>query len=304
VLHLFQLATSFSYFGESLALGSALAWAFAVIFFRISGKTVHPLGLNLYRNILACILVVLTMLVFGMPILAKIPVRTYGLMLLSGVLGITLSDTLFFASLNRLGAGLSAIVDCLYSPSIIALSFLFLGERMSAIQLLGVAFIISAVLSISQKKHEASIPHRDFYLGIMLGILAMFTMAVGIVMIKPLLKEVPLLWALLMRLLGAIFSLGIILLFHPRRRLLLSPLLSLQNWKSMVPGSILGSYIGLTFWMAGMKYTFASIAAALSQLSTIFIFILGSIFLKEKVTPRRIAAIILAFVGAFLASLR
>lgn len=304
MLHLFQLATSFSYFGESLALGSALAWAFAVIFFRISGKTVHPLGLNLYRNILACILVVLTMLVFGMPILAKIPVRTYGLMLLSGVLGITLSDTLFFASLNRLGAGLSAIVDCLYSPSIIALSFLFLGERMSAIQLLGVAFIISAVLSISQKKHEASIPHRDFYLGIMLGILAMFTMAVGIVMIKPLLKEVPLLWALLMRLLGAIFSLGIILLFHPRRRLLLSPLLSLQNWKSMVPGSILGSYIGLTFWMAGMKYTFASIAAALSQLSTIFIFILGSIFLKEKVTPRRIAAIILAFVGAFLASLR
>lgn len=302
MLHLFESTKSFSYFGESLALGSALAWAFAVIFFRISGKTVHPLSLNLFRNILACILVVLTMLVLGKPILAKIPVKNYGFMLLSGVLGITLSDTLFFASLNRLGAGLVAIVDCFYSPSIIVLSLLFLGERMSALQLVGVALIISAVLSISQKKHEASIPHRDFYLGIVLGILAMFTMAVGIVMIKPLLKEVPLLWALLMRLLGAILSLVIILLFHPRCRLLLSPLLSLQNWKSMVPGSILGSYFGLILWMAGMKYTFASIVAALSQLSAIFIFILAFIFLEEKVTPWRIAAIILAFVGAFLAS--
>ena len=304
MLHLFESAKSFPYFGESLALGSAVVWAFAVILFRISGKTVHPLSLNLFRNILACILVVLTMLVFSKPILAEIPVKAYGFMLLSGVLGITLSDTLFFASLNRLGAGLSAVVDCLYSPSIITLSFLFLGERMSALQLVGVGLIISAVLSISQKKHEAYIPPRDLYLGVVLGILAMFTMAVGIVMIKPLLKEVPLFWALFMRLLGAIFSLGIILLFHPRRRLLLSPLLSLQNWKSMIPGSILGSYIGLTFWMAGMKYTFASIAAALSQLSTIFIFILGSIFLEEKVTPWRIAAIILAFVGAFLASIR
>jgi Integral membrane protein DUF6. len=51
-----------------------------------------------------------------------------------------------------------------------------------------------------------------------------------------------------------------------------------------------------------MKYAFASIAAALNQLSTIFIFILASIFLKEKATLWRILAVALAFLGAFLAT--
>jgi len=70
----------------------------------------------------------------------------------------------------------------------------------------------------------------------------------------------------------------------------------------MVPASFLGSYFGLIAWMGAMKYTQASIAAALTQLNTIFIFILASIFLKEEVTRAKIVAVIIAFVGAFLAS--
>jgi len=51
-----------------------------------------------------------------------------------------------------------------------------------------------------------------------------------------------------------------------------------------------------------MKFAFASVAAVLNQMNTIFIFILATIFLKEKATPWKIAAVVLAFIGAFLAS--
>jgi len=54
--------------------------------------------------------------------------------------------------------------------------------------------------------------------------------------------------------------------------------------------------------MAGMKYTQASIASALNQLNTIFIFILAAIFLKEKVSTAKLAAIAMAFAGAFFVS--
>jgi drug/metabolite transporter (DMT)-like permease len=53
-------------------------------------------------------------------------------------------------------------------------------------------------------------------------------------------------------------------------------------------------------WLAGMKFTQASIAAALNQTSTIFLFVFASLFLHEPITPRRILAIALAVCGALL----
>ena len=38
------------------------------------------------------------------------------LLFASGIIAIALSDTLFHASLNMVGAGISSIVDCLYPP--------------------------------------------------------------------------------------------------------------------------------------------------------------------------------------------
>ncbi|MBN2206188.1 MAG: DMT family transporter [Candidatus Aminicenantes bacterium] len=290
------------YIGEIFSVTAALVWAFAVILFRIVGRSVHPLALNLFKNVFALVLVVLTAAVFGVALTPDLGARPYLLMIASGILGITVSDTLFLASLNKLGASLTAIVDCFYSPFIIGFSMMFLGETMSALQIFGVALIISAVLTIGQKKHERAVPHRELLLGAGLGTAAMLTMAAGIVMIKPLLASVPLIWAVFMRLAGAAASLAIVFAVLPGRKELLRPLARRANLRVMAPAAFLGTYLSLMSWMAGMKYTFASVAAALSQLSTIFIFILAAIFLKEKATPWRILAIGLAFLGAYLAT--
>jgi drug/metabolite transporter (DMT)-like permease len=52
--------------------------------------------------------------------------------------------------------------------------------------------------------------------------------------------------------------------------------------------------------MAGMKYAQASEASVLNQMNTIFIFVLGIIFLKEKLTPKKTLAFILAATGVVL----
>jgi drug/metabolite transporter (DMT)-like permease len=50
----------------------------------------------------------------------------------------------------------------------------------------------------------------------------------------------------------------------------------------------------------GMKYTQASIAAALNQSNNVFIFILAALFLKEPINQQRLVGIILAVTGSFL----
>jgi drug/metabolite transporter (DMT)-like permease len=137
---------------------------------------------------------------------------------------------------------------------------------------------------------------------IILGILAMIFVAVGIVLVKPMLAGVEIFWATGVRLVGGTLGVLAYLPFLPKRREILRPLLVLSNWRAMVPASFLGSFLSLLFWMGGMKFAFASVAAILNQMCTIFIFILAALFLGEKATRRKIVAVILAFIGAFLAA--
>ena len=296
------MLTHFRYPAEAMALGSALVWAFSVILFRIAGKSIHPLGLNLFKNLFASVFLTLTLLILGEPLLPKFAWSDYGLMILSGVFGIAISDTLFFWSLNLLGATLTGIIDCFYSPFLIGASLLFLGEKMSFLQLFGVLLIVSAVLSISQKKHEREIPRENLVKGIILGILAMLFMAIGIIMIKPILTESPLLWATLFRIIGGLVGLTPLLLFHRARGTILKSISPSPAWRLIVPAAFLGSCVGLPLWMGGMKYAFVTVNVPLNQLNTIFIFILAAVFLKERVTVWRVLAVFLALAGAFLAS--
>jgi drug/metabolite transporter (DMT)-like permease len=68
----------------------------------------------------------------------------------------------------------------------------------------------------------------------------------------------------------------------------------------MIPASILGGYVAFFAWTGGMKFTQVSVASALNQMSTIFIFLLGIIFLKEKTTKGKIAALIMGVLGSLI----
>ena len=291
----------FVYQGELLAITSALFWALAVILFRLTGRHVRPLSLNLFKIILCSGLFVVTSLAMGEPLFPEVPLKTYAMLLLSGAVGIGISDTLYFASLNRLGAGLSAIVNCTYSPLVIGLATVFLGERISMLQVLGVCLIIGAVLIISRGNHTApQKKRRDLSIGIALGLAAMLAMAVSIILMKPYLPEVPVVWATLVRTLGGLILLGGVFGFRSDRRSYTREILDKKNWKLLISSSVFGGYLAYTAWMGGMKFTQASTAAALNQMSTVFIFILAVVLLREKATTGKLLALALAVGGVLL----
>jgi drug/metabolite transporter (DMT)-like permease len=68
----------------------------------------------------------------------------------------------------------------------------------------------------------------------------------------------------------------------------------------MVPGSVMGTYVSLLFWLGGMKYTLASTAAALNQTATLWTFGLAVLWLGEPVTRRRLLWLAGGVVGVAL----
>jgi len=294
------IENSIPYFGEFVALLTAFTWAVAVILFKKSGETVHPLALNLFKNSLAFVLFIPTIYFFGGTLFYPSSAENYCLLLISGILGIGIGDTLFLKSLNLLGAGFYSIVGCLYSPSIIILSFFWLSESMTLLQIIGASLIVSAVLTAATKKGMGDISKRNLVLGILYAVLAHVISAIGIVMIKELLELSPILWVTEIRLFSGIIFLLIAVLIRKDRRDVILSLNRAKSWGYTISGSFIGAYLAMIFWLAGMKYTQASIAAALNQTANIFVFILAVILLKETINFQRVVGILLAIAGAIM----
>lgn len=290
--------------GEFYSLACAIVWAIAILLFRKSGERVAPLALNAFKNGAALCLFLVSLPILGVPLLApQSSTRDWIMLLASGAIGIGIADTLFFASLNRLGATNSAIVDCLYSPFVILFAFFYLGEPIRLPLLAAVALMVGAILVGTWEPRRATSAERRRQLGvgIALGIVAMVFMAMGIVLAKPVLATSNAWWATTVRLMGGEVLL-IVQAIHPRyRRDVLACMRPSRAWLFTLPGAFIGAYVALILWILGMKHTYASTASVLNQTSTIFVMVFAFLFLKERITLRKVAAIMMAFGGAAIA---
>ncbi len=289
--------------GAAFALSSALFWAIAVILFKKSGEVFSPISLNIYKSLVALILISVTMAVLDIPFFPAVTPWDFILLALSGFIGITLADICFFTALNSLGAGLMGVVECFYLPSVLLFSFILLDEQLSPGGFAGSTLVLSAILVGTWQGGRTGTsltPSPFLWKGIFAGILSTVFMAFGIVMIKDVLARTDVFWATLVRIFAGCITLGAMAVFHPGRSRILKELRFSRAWLAALPASVSGNFIALVCWVAGMKYTTASQAATLNQMSTIFIFILAAVWLKEKITLQRSIAICLAVTGAYM----
>lgn len=292
--------------GSAFALACAFFWAFAVILFKKAGESFSPIALNIYKSVVAMALIGLTMFLMGLPFFPDAAPRVWWVLSLSGILGITLADIFYFFALNRLGAGMVAVVECLYLPGVLGFSYILLGERMGISGVIGSILVLSAILvgaAPLKNSEPATMRTGPNMWGLCAGILSMMFMALGIVIAKDVLNQADVFWATFVRVAAGLIGLVPIVLCHPERMRFARELKFSKAWLNAFPATVSGNYIALVLWVAGMKYTTASRAAVLNQMSTIFLFILATVWLKEKMTAQRLAAILLAVAGAYLVML-
>jgi len=100
----------------------------------------------------------------------------------------------------------------------------------------------------------------------------------------------PLLWIVLLRLIGGVV--GMLVLFAWRREPLPIPGRGIHlRWPLLVLAAFLGQYVSMVLWMAGYKYTEASVAAVLNETASVFIVLLAALFLREGLDARRLAGV-------------
>lgn len=286
--------------GEFFSIACAVVWAVAVVLFRRNSHQLGPFETNLVKNGLAFVLLLATIpFTSGLqfPTLTSEQVR---LSLISGAIGIAVADVLYLYTLRQIGASRTAIIASLYSPFVVAGSFLFLGERLNAWQMAGFALVLCGILLATWHKPQTRTDRKHYLLGIAAGASSILLMAAAVIMLKHTLEQADFFWVVTLRLAGALLLTALPLCYPPFARKVWHNLRRFRQWKSLLLASFLGTYLAMVLWLAGYRYTSASIAAILNETASIFIVLLAWLFLREPLTPAKGFGVIITTTGVVL----
>ena len=279
--------------GIIAALGSAASWSVGALCFNRLGETLSSFAMTLVKGAVSVLLLAaLTLLVGGV---SDIPLRAYGYLAVSGLLGIALSDTFFFSALKELGPRAIVLLMTVGQVFTVALAVIILGERLPLYGWLGIALIVSGIttgmLSGASERGRAS------WKGLIYGLISVLSMSVSVILTKKGLAEVSTVYATFIRMLAGTVGMLLVGILTHRLGRWVTPFRNARLiWQFTLAVCVI-TFGG--FWLSIVAFKFTSVAVANSLISTepIFILPLSAIFLKEKVTLQAVMGAVIATIG-------
>lgn len=281
--------------GEFFSLLCAMLWAFAVIFYKKAGDHFNAYEMNLFKSVFVLLLMIPTVLVTDGLQIPTMDVMQFSIIFISGFAGIMLADLFYLRALQLIGASLTGITGSLYSPFVVGLSMMFLGESLQNWQYFGMILVLSGVLLVGYRKRSLAVEHPPVK-GFVYASLGVFFTALGIVIIKPLSNDLPFFWIILLRSLGGYITMvlyGLLL----KKPLSILHIIKTTGGRWLIVGTFIGQYLSMMIWVAGYKYTSASIASILNETASVFILLLSWLMLGEQLTLRKVIGVLVTIIG-------
>ncbi len=287
--------------GELAAMSAALLWAIASVFFHQLGTAIPPVALNFYKGLVALSLLILVILLQAHLSVSHAPIeiRSWMLLLSSGMVGIGIGDTAFFGALNRLGERRSVLMtETLAPPLTTMIAFVALSEFLSRATYLGMVITIVGVAAVIIEQTSTT-PIRSSNLagGIGLGLVAALCQSVGSVLSRAALTQADIdpLWSAGIRIAGGVLSLTLWLKLT-RQAFFPDLVRSIKVWRLIMIATLMGTFMGIFLQQLALKHTQAGIAQTL--LATSSLFIVPIVAMRgERVSSQSIWGAIVAFSG-------
>lgn len=283
------------YLGIIVALLSAASWAFATVVFDRIGKVVPYVGITFLKGIFSIILMIVLLIFTGG--LHKIGIWEFSFLALSGIIGISVGDSLFFKSLQDLGAKVQVIFFLLGQIFTMILSLLLLGELLSLEQYIGAIILLTGIVVVIWGKQEN---HPNKIRGIVCGLLSILCFSVSAIMVKMAIADVEVVTATFYRMaFGTIFTLG----FGVMGKQLPSWVKPLRD-KRLLALFILNVFVitygGFLLSMVAIKLISVSLVSVLGTTEPVFVLLFAYLINKEKITKQEVIGTMITLAGLFI----
>ncbi|EEX32926.1 MULTISPECIES: DMT family transporter [Vibrio] len=288
--------------GEIAALSAAVVWALATWIYSQFSHHFSAMQLNIVKGVGASGMMLVVMPWIEMPTMA-ISATHLAILAVSGIIGIAVGDSAYFASLKRIGANKTLLLESLAPPLSGVLALVALGSVLPLQSWLGVLLTTLAVTFVIFQPDASG--EQTKWSGVGFGLLASVCQASGVVISHYALVAgdlPPLLGALIRLSVGVLAVAMVIVLFEQK------PFSSMRKHLGQLTKSaflwLLGAiFVGtfLALWLQQIALKHANPAIAQTLIATSPLFILFIYMLKgEKVTAKSIIGTLAAVGGISL----
>jgi len=290
----------FGHTGEIAALATAVCWTCTSMLFASAGKRVGSLSVNIIRLVIGfAFLSLFCWLSRGRLLPTDATAHNWLWLSLSGAAGFVVGDLCLFRAFVVIGARVSMLLMSLVPPMTALIGWLWLGERLSAADLLGMTLTVAGVSWVVLERRTGengpilSIPPS----GLALGLLGALGQAVGLVMSKIGMGSYSPFASTQIRILTGIAGFAILLTALGWWPNVMSALRNGAAMKRITAGAFFGPFLGVSLSLTAVKYTTAGVAATIMAIPPVLIILPAILILKEKVPLRAVGGALLAVAG-------
>lgn len=289
-------STSAQFVGGSFALASAALWAAASILWIRLGKDVSPIGMNLGKGLFALVCLGVGFVFLGFPSADPFAWTILGL---SGIIGISIGDTTYFAALMRLGPRRILALTTLTPLATSGLAILVLGESPTLQWVVGAALCLSGVGLVLRERLPKETT-GSWKAGVWLGLLTVACDGIGQILSKIGMQGMDSqgpMDATFIRLTFGVAGLLVFGLHRFRVRQWLAPFRSPRLVVVLLIASFVGTFLGIWFSLAALHYSDVTFATVLNSTNPLFILPMAALFLGERITWRAVLGVVVAIGG-------
>jgi len=269
----------------SAALVSAASWAVGTILFRRIGEQASPLGMNLGKDLIGLPLLGIALLAVGTD---PVDARSVGLMLLSGLVGIAVGDTLFFMALMRLDPRVTLVLAVVGQVFTVLGAVVLLGERPEPIVWVGIVMVLGGVALVLREQNDLDSPESRQRRrgGVLLGLGAALCFAAAALLAKLGVETTSALQGTTVRLAGGVAGLLLLGTLRGQTRDWLRPFRDPSLLRSIVVAEFVIIFGGFWLGLFALKHLDVSTATILTSTEPLFVLPLAAWMLKERITRR------------------
>ncbi len=259
---------------------------------------------NRVRLVLGVVLLSITnWFLTGSPLPVDAGLRPWFWFGLSGLVGLTLGDSLLFQSFLEIGPRKAILVMSSWPIFSAIIALLFLGERLSLPEDAGIALTVAGIgwVVLEGGSTSTAQTHPHLMRGVLFALGGGFCQAIGIVLAKKGLdgRVSPLSGTLIRMIVATLGIWGAIILVKGVKNSI-KDILDRKAFFYTTLGAITGPFLGVWMSLVAVQHAKVGIASALMALMPVMMLPLSRVFFKERLTRRSLLGTFASFAGVVI----